>query len=102
IGVRPEAAMRRFIPVENPPNDYPVDSEGVLVELALKENLDLRAAQQEVEASRALANAAGWESLPVVNLVGALAGNGLAGPVQHLNIFGTDTTLIAPGVSFGD
>ncbi len=101
IGVRPEAGMTRFIPTDEPPTDYPLDSIDVLVDQSLKNNLDLQAAQQDVEAQRALANAAGWEALPSVDLVGSLGGGGLAGTAQDV-IFNGDTLRIPASGSFGD
>jgi outer membrane protein TolC len=101
IGVRPEPGMSRFIPSDEPSSDYAVDSVEVLVEHALKNNLDLQAAKQDVEAQRALANAAGWEALPSVNLVGSLGGNGLAGVPQTVMLNGVPFPKI-PGGTFGD
>ena len=101
IGVRPDQGIARFIPTDEPPKDYPLDSVDVLVDRALKSNLDLQAAQQDVEAQRALANAAGWEALPSVDLVGSLGGSGLAGTAQDV-IFNGDTLRIPANGSFGD
>lgn len=101
IGVRPDAGLIRFVPSDEPPNDYPQDSIDVLVNHALNNNLDLQAAQQDVEAQRALANAAGWEALPSIDLVGSLGGGGLAGTSQDV-IFNGDTLRIPANGSFGD
>ena len=101
IGVRPEAGMPRFITVDSPPSDFPADSVDVLVERALGNNLDLQAAQHDVEAARSLAKAAGWEALPSVNLVGSLGGSGLSGTAQDV-IFGNDTLRTTRGGSFSD
>ncbi len=48
-----------------------------------------------------MADAAAWKSLPDVNLVGSLGGNGLGGGNQTV-IFGNDTLRTAGGGSFGD
>lgn len=101
IGVRPEPGMPRFLTVDDPPSDFPLEPVEVLVERALKNNLDLSAAQQDVEAARTLADAAGWEALPSVNLVGSLGGSGLAGTNQAV-IFNNDTLHIARSGSFND
>ena len=101
IGVRPEAGMPRFITIDAPPSDFPDEPVDTLVGHAQKNNLDLLAAQQDVEAARALANAAGWEALPSVNLVGSLGGTGLAGTAQDV-IFSGDTLRTTRIGTFGD
>jgi outer membrane protein TolC len=99
IGVRP--AETRFIPTDQPPTDYPADSVDALVARALTDNLDLQAAHRSVDAARATADAAGWEALPNVTLVGSMGGSGLGGSNQAV-IFGTDTLRISGSGSFGD
>src|SRR5262249_55236650 len=84
IGVRPQAGTTRFITKDIPPSDFAIDSVDALVEHALKSNLDLQAAQQDVEAARALANASNWEWLPTVDVIGSLGGSGLAGEPQNV------------------
>lgn len=102
IGVRPERDQPRFIAADEPPAEFPTDSIDVLVQRALKDNLELQALQQSVEAARTMAEAAGWEALPSVDVVGSLGGNGLGGSRQVV-IFGTDTLRVASGGgSFGD
>ncbi len=95
IGVRPGNGNSRFIAIDEPPTNYTADSVDALVERALKNNLDLQASGHSIEANRALAEAAGWEALPTLNLVGSLGGSGLGGTNQPV-IFGTDTLRI-PG-----
>lgn len=102
IGARPSTGMSRFVPVDEPPSNYSVDPVEVLVEQAMKKNLDLIAAQRDVDAARSLANAAGWESLPNVNLVGSLGGNGLSGAARDVISFNGDTLRTGRGGSFGD
>jgi outer membrane protein TolC len=89
IGVRPDPGMSYFVSVDEPPHDFPVDSIDQLVEHALKNNLDLQAAQQDVEAARIQSRAAGWEALPSVNLLGSLGGTGLSGAGQQVSFGGT-------------
>jgi outer membrane protein TolC len=101
IGVRPQGIAARYNTLDTPPGDFPLDSVDVLVQRALKNNLDLQAAQQDVEAADALTNAAGWEALPSVNLVGSLGGAGLAGAPQDV-IFGSDTLRTTRDGSFGN
>ena len=100
IGVRPDEGMVRFIPSNEPPADFPLDSVDSLVGNAIKENLDLQAAQKDVAAAQALASAAGWEALPSVNLVGSLGGSGLAGtPQQVIVLNDTLRTTVNGGLS---
>lgn len=101
IGTRPGGTASRYIPVDEPPSDYPPDSVDALVTGAIADNLDLQAARHSIEAADALASAASWEALPSVALVGSLGGNGLGGSNQPV-IFGTDTLRVAGSGSFGD
>lgn len=98
---RPGSGMERFIAVDSPPKDFPVEPLDLLIESALKNNLDLQAAQKDVEAELALADAAKWEALPRLDLVGSLGGSGLAGSSKDV-IFGGDTLRTTRGGSFGD
>ena len=101
IGARPDAGTLRFVTSDEPPADFQVDSVDALVERARQNNLDLQAAKADVEANRSLADAAGWEFLPKVDLVGSLGGNGLAGTAQDV-IFNGDTLRTTVGGGFGD
>ncbi len=101
IGERPASGALRFIPTDEPPTNAGLDSADVLVEQARKNNLSLQAAQKDVEAARALANAASWEALPSVNLVGSVGGNGLGGVGQQVIIL-NDTLPVPATRSFGD
>ncbi len=101
IGVRPKTGVLRFIPVDDPPSDFSVEPVEILVERALKNNLDLQAAQKDIQAARVLASAAKWEALPSVDLVGSYGSTGLSGTAQDV-IFGGDTLRTSRGGSFGD
>ena len=57
--------------------------------------------QKEVDASRVLVDAAKWESLPRVDLIGSLSSNGLGGSAQNV-IFGGDTLRATSKGSLGD
>jgi outer membrane protein TolC len=72
-----------------------------LVERASKNNLDLQAAQKDIQATRVLANAAKWEALPRVDLVGSYGATGLSGTAQDV-IFGGDTLRTSRSGSFSD
>jgi outer membrane protein TolC len=101
MGVRPDEGARRFIPVDDPPKDFPVEDVDVLVQLALKNNLDLQASQQDIEAAEVQVSGAKWRVLPSVDLVGSIGGNGLAGSPQDV-IFGSDTIRATRNGSFND
>jgi outer membrane protein TolC len=101
IGVRPTTGVLRFIPADDPPSDFSVEPVEILVERASKNNLDLQAAQKDIQATRVLANAAKWEALPRVDLVGSYGATGLSGTAQDV-IFGGDTLRTSRGGSFGD
>ena len=73
----------------------------LLLETAKRNNLSLEAARADVEARRALADAAGWEWLPTVNLVGAIGGSGLSGDAREV-IFGSDTLRTVRGGTYTD
>jgi len=101
IGVRPKTGVLRFIPVDDPPSNFSFEPVEILVERTLKNNLDLQAAQKDVQAVRVLANAAKWEALPSVDLVGSYGGTGLTGTTQNV-IFGGDTLRSTRSGSFSD
>ena len=87
IGVRP---LIRFMTSDAPASSYPLETPETLIELAKGNNLSLEAARADIEAARAMADAAGWEWLPTLDIVGSIGGSGLAGTPQDV-IFGSDT-----------
>jgi outer membrane protein len=99
IGRRPDAGKTRLIPTDNPPDDFSVEDVDVLVARARENNLVLRAAKSEVEARRALSNAAFWEALPSVDLIASLGANGLSGTARDV-VFNTDTLRTSNGGAF--
>jgi outer membrane protein TolC len=101
IGARPDAGKRRFITVDEPPGDFPLEEADTLVARAAAASLPLQAAKADVEAKKALSSAAFWESLPRVDFVGSLGGNGLAGTAQDV-IFNSDTLRTTVGGVFAD
>ena len=101
IGIRPGNGKIRFKAVDNPPNNFPVESVEEVVNKVLKNNLDLKAAQKDVDDSNSLVDAAKWASLPSIDLVGSLSSNGIGGNSQNV-IFGGDTLRSTSGGSFGD
>ena len=101
IGARPESRESRFITVDHPPRDFAIEDVDVLVERALKANLSIQAAKADVEARKALADAASWDLLPRLDLIGSLGGNGLSGTPRDV-YFGDDTLRTTRGGPFGD
>ncbi len=101
IGKRPDVGKTRFITVDSPADNFPVEDVDVLVGKAQEKNLGLQAARSDVEASRALSKAAFWEALPKLDLVASLGGNGLAGTPQDV-IFNNDTLRTTRGGTMGD
>ncbi len=101
IGIRPKEDFARYIPVDEPPSDFPLEPLELLIENTLNNNLNLKAAQKDVEARTTLVNAADWELLPSVDIVGSLGGSGLAGNSQDV-IFGGDTLRSTVSGSLGD
>jgi len=101
IGVQPTDTTLRFIPEDTPPGDFAPEPVDVLVERAQKNNLDLQAAQKDVDAARTLADAARWEALPTLDLIGSVGGNGLLGTSQVVSIPGFPA-FTGPGGSLGD
>jgi outer membrane protein TolC len=98
IGVRPTL---RFAASDEPPSTFPVEPVETLIAAAKGSNLTLKAAKAEIEARRALADAAGWEWLPTLYVVGSLGGSGLTGTPQDV-IFNLDTLRTGAGGSYWD
>lgn len=90
IGSRPESGEARFVPTNDPTGESPLESVDAVIKQAMAENLELRAAHNDVDAMRALSRAALWEALPSVDLLGSIGGYGLAGQPRDV-IFGEDT-----------
>ncbi len=101
IGVRPAAPASRFVPVDVPPGDVAVGSVDSLVDQALRDNLDLQASRKDIDAARELADAAQWEALPSVDVIGEVGGNALLGNSQIVTIPGF-APYSGPGGTFGD
>jgi len=101
IGKRPEGTVLRYLTMDEPPSEYPLETADALVQLAMNENFDLKAAQLDVQALQTMTDAAGWEAWPSMDLVASVGGNGLSGEPQDV-IFGGDTLLSSRGGGFGD
>lgn len=101
IGMRPETGNSRFITKDEPPSNFPKASVEELIEHTLKSNLELQAAQKNVDAANVLVDAAFWQSFPQVDLVGSLNSRGLGGTSQDV-FFGNDTLRSSTSGTFGD
>ena len=79
IGERPAGALKRFAPVDEPPRDFPIESEETLVARALAQSREAKSVEREVAAARARSAGAWWNMLPTLDLRGSLGGAGLSG-----------------------
>ncbi|HXX62913.1 MAG TPA: TolC family protein [Bacteroidota bacterium] len=101
IGLRPDAPESRYVPADTPATTYTLEPVEVLVDRAQKNNRDLLAAQKDIDAASALSDAATWEALPSVDLIGSFGGNAILGTSQLVNIPGL-VSYTVPGGTFGD
>lgn len=90
IGLDPDKEHFRFIPSDNPPVNFIVEDIDLLLERASKNNLNLKASNEDKMAVEVQRDAAKWRSLPNINLTGSLIGTGLSGTSRDI-IFGVDT-----------
>lgn len=101
IGTEPESEEKRFIPSDNPPEDFAAEEIEQLIEQAKNSNNNLKAAEREKQALEVQRNAAKWRSLPRIDVVGSLIGAGLSGKARDV-IFGSDTLRSSINGSFND
>ncbi len=71
-GKKPEPGNSRFLATDTPPSNFPIEPVDNLIDYALNNNLELKAAQNNIEIANTLVDAAGWKALPQVDLVGSL------------------------------
>ncbi len=100
IGQRPARGVR-YKTIESPPQVGLSDPQDSVVARAMRSNPELQAAAMDVEGMKAYAKAASLNSLPQLDLFGALGGNGLAGTGRDV-IFGADTLRNSLDTKFGD
>ncbi|MCB0296794.1 MAG: TolC family protein, partial [Calditrichaeota bacterium] len=74
----------RYVVVDEPPHDFPLESVETLVTQSRENSLSLQALRREIESLQVLARAARWEALPDLDLFGAIGGNGLSGEAQEV------------------
>jgi len=101
IGMRPESGSTRFISADEPPNDFHIEQVDELVERAIKSNRNLIASRNVIEAAKSQADAASWEALPSIDLVGSVDGSGLSGTPRPV-VFGGDTLVTTRSGNFND
>jgi outer membrane protein TolC len=102
IGRRPEHEDSRFLATDNPPNDFPIEPVDNLVEYVINNNLNIQSAKKSIDIADALVNAASWQALPQVDLVGSISSNGLGGDAQDVSFPGFDPIHTATSGSFGN
>jgi len=100
MGQRPAAGSPRFRTTDEPPRTFEPPPQDALVDLAIKENGQIRAAAFTVDAARALERGARWDAFPQLNLFGSLGGTGLSGSGQDV-VFGPDTLRTTVSGGFG-
>jgi outer membrane protein TolC len=96
IGARPADGSELFLPVDEPPSDFPVRPVEELIDAAEAQNHGLHGLERDVAASNAAYEQASRNALPDLDLFGGVGGNGLTGTGQETVIFGT--TVPAPDV----
>jgi outer membrane protein TolC len=101
IGTWPEPNSSRFKTTETPPSEFPIEPVDAMIDYALQSNLQLKAVQDEIEASYTLVDAAEWNVWPSLDLLGSISSAGLGGETQNV-IFGTDTLATTTSGSYGD
>lgn len=101
IGRRPNPETAKFITTDEPPGDFPILHVEDLISYTLDNNLELQAAQKNIEISETLAAASFWQALPKIDFVGSLSSSGLGGTSQDI-IFGGDTLRSSNSGSYSD
>lgn len=100
IGLRPGEAAR-FHPIDEPPTEFPVESEAALVERALRNHPETRALERDVAAARERHRGAKWNAYPQLDVFGSIGGTGLSGTPREV-IFGGDTLRTNVSGDLGD
>jgi outer membrane protein TolC len=91
IGRRPGGGQPRYLAVDEPPAEFPLEPLDTLLARAAASNQALRSAERSVEAARVRERGAKWDILPQLDFVGSIGGNGLAGTRQPVYF---DTTVV--------
>ncbi len=103
VGERPAGSVMRFTPTDEPPREFPVESEDALVAKAVRESRELKSAERGADAARARATSAWWNMLPTLDVRGSLGGAGLSGTGRDfINPFTGSPDRINIDGGFGD
>jgi len=90
IGRRPGKSMTRFIINDKPAQDFFLADVEDIVKESVSGNYMIQAAKKDIEKAVILANAAGWEVWPSLDVIGSIGGSGLTGRGQDI-VFGGET-----------
>ena len=91
IGYEVTGSQQRLRTTDSPEHRMnELESIDSLTSEALATNYAVKAAELELEASKALTRGAAWDILPQLDLIGSIGGNGLAGTARDV-VFGNDT-----------
>ncbi|HNW60162.1 MAG TPA: TolC family protein [bacterium] len=88
LGHRPGEGEERFLTLDEPPDEFPLPDVEQLVHAALDHSLALKALSAEIAARQTMVQAAAWEQLPQLDLLGSLGGNGLSGAPNDVVFLG--------------
>jgi len=101
IGTWPESNSKRFKTIGDPPSEFLIDPVDAMIDYGLQSNLQLKAARDEIDASKMLVDAASWQVLPSLNLLGSISSSGIGGD-SHAVVFGSDTLRTTTSGSYGE
>lgn len=101
IGIWPDPITPRFKTTETPPSKFPIDPIEAMIDYALEANLQLKAIQDEIDATNTLVDAAAWNVLPSLDLLGSISSSGIGGDSKTI-VFGSDTLRTTTSGSYGD
>jgi outer membrane protein TolC len=97
LGQRPAGPDDLYHAVDAPPADFPVPPADALVAAARRSNRQLAALAGDVAAVRARADQARRNTLPSLDVFGALGGTGLSGTPQEIEFGGETYTTTVSG-----
>ena len=97
IGARPDDPDQLYRATSEPPADFPVPPADTLVAAASEHNQQLQALAREVDATMAEHARARRNTLPTLDVFGALGGTGLSGTPQEIEFGGQTYTTSVRG-----
>ncbi len=93
IGMRPEPEAARFKTTDIPPAEFLIEPVETIIDYAMESNLQLLAVQKEIDAGNSLVDAASWEVLPTLDLVGSVSSAGIGGDPQEVFFPGVEDPI---------